>query len=96
MIDVKGLYKRNYWIIKRKKLEKNLYFVLAYVPKGEPSEYFVLSHAEVIEAQSTDIERARLEKPHIVTRIPYRGSSGPRQRHSRGAGKLCRPKFELR
>ena len=38
-IDVKGLYKRSFWIIERKPTRKNLYYVLAFVPKGTPTDF---------------------------------------------------------
>ncbi len=72
-IDVKGLYKPNYWIIRRKEPEEDLFFVLAYVPKDQTSEFFVLSHAEVVGIQSADVERSRLRDPSIGHDYPVQG-----------------------
>ena len=46
-IDVKGLYKRNFWVVKPKPKRDDLYYVLAFVSKGAPSRFFVLTQAEV-------------------------------------------------
>src|ERR1700761_1492588 len=41
LVDVKGLYKTNPWVIKRKPIRKNLFYILAFVPTGLPNRYFV-------------------------------------------------------
>jgi hypothetical protein len=53
LIDVKGLAKRNPWLVKRKKARRGLYYVLAYVPFGEPNQFFILSqkHANNLVAE---------------------------------------------
>jgi len=40
LIDVKGLYRPNPWLIKRKPIRDNLFYVLTFVPVGKPNEYF--------------------------------------------------------
>ena len=63
VIDVKGLYQKNFWLVSPKMDEgKNLYYVFAFVPKGEPNQFFILSHAEVKIEVSRDIERARANR----------------------------------
>ena len=46
LVDVKGLYRKNPWLIKRKPARANLFYILAYVPAGEPNEFFVLTQSE--------------------------------------------------
>jgi hypothetical protein len=47
LIDVKGQGRRNYWLIKRKKLRSNLFYVLALVPRDAPNAFFVLTQAQI-------------------------------------------------
>lgn len=59
-IDVKGLYKPNYWAISRKQERSDLlFYVLAFVPEGTPNRYFILTQAEVNAGIDEVIERAR-------------------------------------
>ena len=46
-IDVKGLYKRNFWVVKPKAERADLHYVLAFVPEGASNRFFVLTQAEV-------------------------------------------------
>jgi len=46
LVDVKGLYRRNPWLVKRKDSRANLFFVLAYVPTSEPNQFFVMAQAQ--------------------------------------------------
>jgi len=43
LIDVKGLYRRNPWVIKRKAVRANLFYVLAFVPSDAANEFFIMS-----------------------------------------------------
>ena len=79
-IDVKGLYKRSFWIIERKPTRKNLYYVLAFVPKGDPNRFFVLSQADVDAEISQFLARSRAngtrkglstEKVGIMPGLPF-------------------------
>lgn len=47
LIDVKGLAAMNYWQISRKPPRDNLFYVLAFVPKGEPNQFFILTQQQV-------------------------------------------------
>jgi hypothetical protein len=61
LIDVKGLYRMNPWVIKRKPVRSNLFYVLAFVPNSQPNRYFVLSQKEI--NQYVESELARLKRP---------------------------------
>jgi hypothetical protein len=39
LIDVKGLYRKNPWLIKRKETRENLFYILAYVPTEQPNDF---------------------------------------------------------
>lgn len=46
-VDVKGLYRRNWWLVTPKALDPGLYYVLAFVPDDAPNRFFVLSQQQV-------------------------------------------------
>ena len=73
-IDVKGLYSPNYWIIRRRAVESDLYYVLAYVPEPpKQCEFFVLTHAQVVAAQYAEVEEWRIRRPEIDHSYPVQG-----------------------
>jgi hypothetical protein len=41
-IDVKGLAKKNPWLVKRKETRPDLYYVLVFLSLGERNEFFIL------------------------------------------------------
>ena len=43
LVDIKGLYRKNPWIIKRKAIRDNLFYILAFVPTDEANQFFVLT-----------------------------------------------------
>jgi hypothetical protein len=47
LIDVKGLYKPNPWVIKKKATRDSLYYVLAFVPDDTNNRFFILSQQQV-------------------------------------------------
>jgi hypothetical protein len=58
-IDVKGLYKPNYWVVKAKPLKDGLFYVFAYVPDSAPNEFFILDQMQVNAEIAAEIQRAR-------------------------------------
>jgi hypothetical protein len=58
LVDVKGLYRKNPWIISRKPLRAELFYVLAYVPDDAPNEFFILTQ-ELVD-HYIDVELHRL------------------------------------
>lgn len=49
-VDVKGLHKRNFWPVQLHAQQENLFYVLAYVPTGQPNDFFVMTQQRVSEA----------------------------------------------
>src|SRR5437867_9241490 len=47
LIDVKGLYRANPWVIKRKIVRGGLYYVLTFVPDDNTNRFFVLGQNQV-------------------------------------------------
>src|ERR1700691_6165194 len=47
-VEVKGLYKRSYWRMEKKKLHPKLFYVFAFVPDGdERNRFFVMTQKTV-------------------------------------------------
>ncbi|MEQ1719061.1 MAG: hypothetical protein ABL907_24255, partial [Hyphomicrobium sp.] len=61
LIDVKGLYRKNPWTIKRKIDRNNLFYVLAFVPEGSANRFFILTQHQV--NVYVDEELIRLNRP---------------------------------
>src|ERR1017187_6186488 len=46
LVDVKGLYRKNPWIVKRKVARDKLFYIFAFVPTEETNQFFVMTQAE--------------------------------------------------
>jgi hypothetical protein len=62
LIDVKGLYRRNPWVLKRKAIRANLFYVLAFVPTDGANEFFVMTQQQA--HQLIEAELKRLNRPN--------------------------------
>lgn len=58
-IDVKGLYRPNFWAVTAKPIKAGLYYVFAFVPDAAPNRFFILDQAQVNAEIAAEIERAR-------------------------------------
>jgi hypothetical protein len=67
LIDVNGLYRINPWIIKRKTLRAELFYVLAYVPADLPNEFFVLTQEQAHELINSELTRLNRPDDYSVT-----------------------------
>ena len=56
-IDVKGLYKPNFWGVRAKPPKVNLFYVFALVPDDRPNRFFILTQAQVNDEVIAEIER---------------------------------------
>src|SRR5205085_11186414 len=61
-IDVKGLYKKNFWVISSKSERVGLFYVLAFVPNDEPNQFFILTREEVNTEITRHLERIKNER----------------------------------
>jgi hypothetical protein len=59
LIDVKGLYRRNYWVVKRKAPQPDLFYVFAFVPDAGSNRFFILSQEQVNDEIAADLEANR-------------------------------------
>jgi hypothetical protein len=82
LIDVKGLYRKNPWLVKRKLARANLFYILAYVPEGAPNEFFVLSQTQANRLIAAELKRLKRPAVYPVTGFlwtlaqPYKGAWG--------------------
>jgi hypothetical protein len=72
LIDVKGLYRQNPWILKRKLLRENLFYVFAYVPTDEPNQYFVISQGQANQMIDDELTRLKRPKDYSMTGIVWK------------------------
>ena len=61
LVDVKGLYRKNACVIKRKPTRANLFYVLAFVPADESNQFFILSQQQA--HTHIESELKRLDRP---------------------------------
>ena len=72
LIDVKGLYRPNPWLIKRKPIRDNLFYVLTFVPVGKPNEYFVLDQGQVHALIENELGRLKRANDYPVPGFNYK------------------------
>lgn len=58
-VDVKGLYRQNFWAIRAKEPMERLFYVLAFVPDRGSNRFFVLTQSQVNLEIAAEISRAR-------------------------------------
>ncbi|MCR0980577.1 hypothetical protein [Roseomonas populi] len=57
LLEVRGLYRLNPWIIKTRAERDDLFYVLALVPDDGPTRLFVLTQAQVYAFRREELER---------------------------------------
>jgi hypothetical protein len=72
LVDVKGLYRRNPWLIKLKALRKNLFYILALVPAGAANEFFVLTQKQATRMMRSELRRLRRPPNYPITGIVWK------------------------
>lgn len=79
-IDVKGLYKRNFWVVQPKAIRKQLFYILTFVPEDSPNRFFVLTQGDVNRIVPKHLDRVRasrierglsVEKIGIISGVPW-------------------------
>jgi hypothetical protein len=58
-VDVKGLYKKNFWAVRAKAAKHNLFYILAFVPDDEQNRFFILTQDRVNKEIEIDFTLAR-------------------------------------
>jgi hypothetical protein len=76
LIDVKGLYRRNPWVIKRKTIRSGLYYVFALVPDGAANRFFVMSQEQANTYIQQELVRLGRPGDYPMTGIAWGQASG--------------------
>ena len=71
-VDVKGLWRKNSWLVKRKQKRNGLFYILAYVPNDEPNQFFILNQATVHAHIERELKRLKRPKNYSVTGLPWK------------------------
>lgn len=72
LVDVKGLYRKNPWIVSRKPTRQNLFYILAFVPRDEPNRFFVLTQAEALNLIQQELRRLERAADYPVTGFAWK------------------------
>jgi hypothetical protein len=67
LIDVKGLYRRNPWLIKQKEGRSNLFYILVHVPTDSPNRFFLLAQRDVTQLIKQELKRLERSEDYSVT-----------------------------
>jgi hypothetical protein len=59
LVDVKGLYRKNGWVVQPKPRRKNLFYVLVYVPLGSANEFYVFSQQTMNQCIRSELARLK-------------------------------------
>ena len=76
LIDVKGLYRPNPWVIRRKQARDGLYYVLTFVPDGAPNRFFVMTQERVNDYIRQELARLGRPDSYPMTGILWRQAEG--------------------
>jgi hypothetical protein len=72
LVDVKGLYRKNPWLIKRKSPRANLFYILAYVPPDEPNQFFVMKQEQVTQHILRGLKRLGRPDDYPITGVEWK------------------------
>jgi hypothetical protein len=72
LIDVKGLYKPNPWVIKEKPTRDALFYILAFVPDDASNRFFILSQEQVNTYIRTELTRLGRPDDYPMTGILWK------------------------
>lgn len=67
LVDVKGLYRKNPWLIRRKPIRTNLFYILAYVPNDEPNQFFIMKQQQITRCIKSELRRLNRAGDYPVT-----------------------------
>jgi hypothetical protein len=58
-VDVKGVYKKNFFGVRKQPARDDLYYVFAYVPDAAPNRFFVLTQEQVNAQIDKEVKNTR-------------------------------------
>lgn len=59
VIDVKGQYRRNWWVVREKPARQDAFYVFAFVPDSGDNRFFILTQAEVNKGIRDEFDNVR-------------------------------------
>lgn len=72
LVDVKGLYRPNPWVIKRKIARAGLFYVLTFVPDDNANRFFVLKQTQVNTYIESELRRLLRPNDYSMTGILWK------------------------
>jgi hypothetical protein len=73
LVDVKGLHRKNFWLVSPKPNRADLFYVLAYVPAGEPNRFFVTTQRKVNQQIMRSIRLMKAAGRNMEKELPFVG-----------------------
>jgi hypothetical protein len=74
LVDVKGLFRKNPWIVKRKPVRDNLFYILAFVPRDEDNQFFVLKQETADLLIQKELRRLKRPDDYPLTGIDWKSA----------------------
>jgi len=74
LVDVKGLYRKNPWIVKRKAVRQELFYIFAFVPTDEDNQFFVMTQAAANKLIQRELRRLGRPTDYSLTGIDWRSA----------------------
>jgi hypothetical protein len=71
LVDVKGLYRMNPRVIKRKVKRDNLFYILAFVPNDQANRFFVLRQGDIDRHVKSELMRLGRPDDYPMTGITF-------------------------
>ena len=59
LVDVKGLYKKNCWLVRKHEIPDKLFYIFAFVPDGDENQFFILTEAQANEGILLDLKKTK-------------------------------------
>ena len=72
LIDVKGLYRKNPWALKRKPGRDNLFYVFAFVPDNAANMFFVMTQKQANTYVEDELRRLKRPDVYPMTGITWK------------------------
>jgi hypothetical protein len=72
LIDVKGQYKKNPWVVRRQPDREGLFYVFAFVPDAEANRFFVLPQTQVNRYIEAELRRLKRRLDYSMTGVLWK------------------------
>lgn len=72
LVDVKGLYRPNPWVVKRKPDRAGLFYILAFVPNDAANRFFILTQAQINDYVQSELTRLGRPDDYPMTGILWK------------------------